>query len=346
MKAAGKAVALVVVWMSLGVGWSLGQGESPIDEKALVAMITAGQWSDIAKLRGSDAVSQFAVATACGVIGDWDRMKKEAAKTDVFKDGVERIRGFLDQLSKDQPKNSYPHFMTGVFYQNRDPDRALEAYAKATSIDPKFAPSYYNVASIHQERGDTEKRLANLRKAIEADASYAPAYWKMAAAYVKLARYDEAVKYFEECSRLLTKSGQVKGSMPGEMYYNWGWIFVNGPTKDNEKAIVLLTKSIEADPSLSEAHNELGTAYKRVAEARYRANDIDGMKKVFVEKSIPCFKKAVELDPKNVSAHFNLGAAYINSGNTAEAKKSLEKTAELDQNGSLGSRARQLLSRL
>ena len=346
MKAAGNAVALVVVWMSVGVGWSFAQGEAPIDEKALATMITAGQWSDIAKLQGSGAVSQFAVATACGVIGDWDRMKKEVAKTDAYKDGAERIRGFLDQLSKDQPKNANAHFMTGVFYQTRDPARALEAYAKATSIDPKFAVAYYNAASIHQERGDTESRLANLRKAIEADANYAPAYWKMAAAYVKLEKYDEAVKSYEECSRLVTKSGQVKGSMPGDMYYNWGWLYINGPTKDNDKAIELLKKSIEADPSLSEAHNELGTAYKRVAEARYKSNDENGMKEMLIQKAIPCFKKAVELDPKNVAAHFNLGAAYVNTDNITEAKKSLQKVAELDPNGRLGNRARQILSQL
>ena len=345
MISAWKVVALVL-GMAMATNWSFGQGETPIDYKVLSEMIISGRWSEVAKLRGSDAVSQFAVAIACGMIEDWDRMEREAAKTDAYKDGAERILGFLELMSKDQPMNANVRFMKGVFYQRRDANRALEEYSKATSIDPKFAAAYYNIAGIHQERGATEIRLANLQKAIKADPNYAPAYSKIAAAYVKIEKYDEAVKSYEKCSRLLAKRGQVKGSMPGDMYYNWGWIYVNGPTKDNEKAIQLLTKSIEADPNLSEAHNELGVAYKRVAEARYRSNDLNGMKEIFVEKAIPCFKKAIELDPKNVAAHFNLGAAYVNTDNITEAKKALQKTAELDPNGRLGNRARQILSQL
>jgi tetratricopeptide (TPR) repeat protein len=87
----------------------------------------------------------------------------------------------------------------------------------------------------------------------------------------------------------------------------------NGQT---DEAIACWRKAIDLDPTLANAHNNLGAILCDVKR------DYDG--------AIACFRKAIELDPMFAMAHYNLGNALKGKGQVDEAIASFEKAIDLD----------------
>ncbi len=82
-------------------------------------------------------------------------------------------------------------------------------------------------------------------------------------------------------------------------------------------AIKSFEKSIELNPSFSEAYNNLGNTKKILNQQ---------------EKAIECFKKAINLKPDNFQALFNLSSIYKENNNYNELILVYEKILQLDKN--------------
>ncbi len=85
--------------------------------------------------------------------------------------------------------------------------------------------------------------------------------------------------------------------------------------KDNDKAILLIKKSISLKPDNPEAYYRLGVIYDR---------------QVQFLKAEECFKNALKLDPQMAKAYLNLGSVYGKSKKYNLALKAFVKAAKLD----------------
>jgi tetratricopeptide (TPR) repeat protein len=65
-----------------------------------------------------------------------------------------------------------------------------------------------------------------------------------------------------------------------------------------------------------------------------------------LDRAIEGFTKALEMDRDNAPAHLSMGIALKLQGNTAKARKFLEKTEQLDPDGTSGAEARRLLDQM
>lgn len=75
---------------------------------------------------------------------------------------------YYQRLLDLRPNRADTYFKLGVFYMNNDqPNRAIEAYTKATQLNPRDAGSYYNLAYMHVELKLYEQAREYFTKAIQ-----------------------------------------------------------------------------------------------------------------------------------------------------------------------------------
>lgn len=124
--------------------------------------------------------------------------------------------------------------------------------------------------------------------------------------FMNLGRYyhdrnelDTAVLYYDKALAVAEKS-EIKTTYTTLV----NLAIIHSQRGDNQKAIDLLLRALEAGPNSAPVHYNLGMAYHRTGQ---------------LEKEMQCFRRAIELDPGHVLAHNNLGAALVNQGKVDEA---------------------------
>jgi tetratricopeptide (TPR) repeat protein len=118
---------------------------------------------------------------------------------------------------------------------------------------------------------------------------------------------DEVIARFRRFAEQQPASGRA------QFYYVmslWKGKRAQDPSFDPAQISALLKKSIALDPSLAEAHLQLGNLYsdqQKYAEA------------------IPEYQRALELNSDLADAHYRLGQAYVHTGEKARAQDQLQQ---------------------
>ncbi len=154
-----------------------------------------------------------------------------------------------------------------------------------------FAEPHYNLASVYLDLGQLDKSENEYRTALALKPDYFSAELGLGSVKNIKGEYDFAIKHFLNSIILYKKAtGQsdyaLARSNLGEVY---------GKTRRYDKAIIELTRAIEADPLLVEAHFNLGTAY---------------MLKGSYDKAENSFKNCLNLNSIYEPALFNLAQVY------------------------------------
>lgn len=118
-------------------------------------------------------------------------------------------------------------------------------------------------------------------------------------------RFEEAKSVFEEIL--------LEDPKDADVLYNLGMCFTEMGQPD--KAIRVLTKSIEYNPEHSNSYVAMGYAYSKTG-------DIENAEKYFLE--------ALKLDPNNSYAMRNLGGIYGKTGNIEKSILYLEKAYQIN----------------
>lgn len=138
-------------------------------------------------------------------------------------------------------------------------DAAIDAFTKASELDPNQHVVWGNMADSYAARAATKT----------GDAAAAD-YTKSAEAYQKAItiKPDDAAyhnnyalvlaknKKFDEAQAELTKAAQLDPQQAGKYYFNLGAVYVN--TGQNDPAADAFRKALEADPNYAEAYYQLG----------------------------------------------------------------------------------------
>jgi Tfp pilus assembly protein PilF len=117
-------------------------------------------------------------------------------------------------------------------------------------------------------------------------------------------------KFTDESDRILFSRSQR-----AQAYCSLGYAdIVEG---EFDQAIVKYSLAIDLDPSIAEAYNHRGIAYRNTAK---------------YDLAIEDFSTALQLDPLNAAAHSNRGLAYFNIGKNDLALEDFSQALQIDPN--------------
>lgn len=198
-----------------------------------------------------------------------------------------------------QVAESYEAYLKGKFYFNKrtgeDIQKAIECYQRAVTLDPNYALAYAGLAECHALLGvysNTPLREAyaqashEIRKALEIDDSLAEAHavlglikagddWDLAGALGELAKaihlnpnYATAHHWYAEYLACAGKTAQAVAEVkraqeldPLSLVVSTALGFILFLTRDYDRAIAQLYKTIEMDKNFYLAHRILRDAY-------------------------------------------------------------------------------------
>ncbi|MEK6608736.1 MAG: tetratricopeptide repeat protein, partial [Myxococcota bacterium] len=211
-----------------------------------------------------------------------------------------------------------------------DEGRAYEYFDRAAKADPKNAEAYLGLAMVLRERarrGDAQAAKDarnNLRRALAVDAYNMDAYTTLALLEYDLAGDDPAKL---DMARLVTDQGKKLRDSYAPIYNVGGLISLK--RNNVTAALAQFKKAAELDPSLLEAHMNIGAITLNfrdygTAEASFRhviasqPKNFDaliglgvalrGLQKV--DEAERYYKEAGKADPNNAAVTYNLGVLY------------------------------------
>jgi tetratricopeptide (TPR) repeat protein len=142
-------------------------------------------------------------------------------------------------------------FAAAVELQNAGKDdEALAAYTKIMESAPDLPEVHYNVAMIHQAKGDNAAAEASLQKALELRVDYADATAALAKLYQATGRGDQALALMEKTAG---NTSDARGQ------YNRGLVLMQA--QKTEEAAKAFEAATAADPTLADAWYWMGSQY-------------------------------------------------------------------------------------
>src|SRR5579884_2714766 len=144
------------------------------------------------------------------------------------------------------------HLSQGLdYFHHKEFDRALEEYTEAIRLDPAFAATYANRASVYFNQGDLEKAINDCNHALELDPQLVLAYANRAGAYLNQGELDRAIA---DCTRAIELDSQsaIAFANRGAAHLNKG---------DLDAAIDDCSRALELSPQSSLAYANRGAAY-------------------------------------------------------------------------------------
>lgn len=225
-------------------------------------------------------------------------------------------------------------------------EEGMSKYLQALTINPNYAPAYYNIGVIYSESNHFEEALYYYNKAVEANRMYVEAYCNMGVIYKNTARLEEAITYYEKALVLnpnftiartnmaialtdlgtkIKAEGKAKlgiqyykkaltyNSQYPDAYYNLGVAF--GEAHKYDRAIWYYELSVHFNPYCCEAYNNLGVIYR----------DQDNL-----DKSAMCYQSALAINPKFAQSLNNIGVVYTVQGKLDEAYAYVRSAIEED----------------
>ncbi|WP_162510889.1 tetratricopeptide repeat protein [Treponema endosymbiont of Eucomonympha sp.] len=179
-------------------------------------------------------------------------------------------------------------------YAQKEYGAAIEAYTKATELQPDYAEAFYNRGVVYSNKGDYGKAIADFDAAIELKPNDAEAFHNRGVAYSDTGDHDKAIADFDAAIRLKPDYA--------EAFYNRGVAY--GNKGDYGKAIADYTETIRLNPNITEAFYNRGNAYSDTGDHG---------------RAIADFTEATRLQPDYASAFHNRGVAYSDTGDHDKA---------------------------
>ncbi len=215
---------------------------------------------------------------------------------------LERAAQTLEQASRIAPSDANTAYLLGNIRasQARETrsratlEQAINAYHRATTLDPSFTAAHYNLAIAALTDGDVSSAVDALRQTIGINPQDGEAHRLLATIYNDLHRNQEALQLMTRAAELLP------GHLPtllqlGQMQRQSGQV---------DDAIATLRQAQKADGQNVRVLRELGALY--VAAKQF-------------DRAISAFMRARDLAPDQVEAYFGLGIAYKAAGRLGDA---------------------------
>eukprot|EP01038_Epipyxis_sp_PR26KG_P007406 gene7406-10095_t len=190
-------------------------------------------------------------------------------------------------------------------YKAKQFSEALAAYDEALAADPTNLMILNNKAAVYIEMNETETAVQQCHELLDR------------AKGVKFS-YEDRAKVFQRIAAAYLKRDDIPSALEA---------FGKAQLEKFDKAVERKVKNLELEQKKLAIKNyinpELGLEAKERGNTAFRDGNFP--------QAIIEYEEAVKRDPTNASYHNNLAAAYLKMGVFNDAKKSVEKSLELDK---------------
>jgi Flp pilus assembly protein TadD len=165
----------------------------------------------------------------------------------------------LQEAVRNKPNDPSLHYLLGVKYQNEGQDsKALAAYQKAVSLNPRYAEALLGLGSVKAAQGDLDGAVKALKKAVQFDPKNKEArtwlsvvYGKQGLALLDQGKAAEAAKVLQQAAANNPKDTAALNNLGVAL----------AALGDLDLAAQAFQKAIKANPANDGAHYNLGCTH-------------------------------------------------------------------------------------
>jgi tetratricopeptide (TPR) repeat protein/serine/threonine protein kinase len=216
--------------------------------------------------------------------------------------------------------------------KRRDPAGALRIAQAVVELRPKEAAGWRSLAWARYRNRDWKGTVAAMTRVEELGSNgYSIEWFVLAMAHWQLGDKGEARRWYDKAAAWMDKN-QPKSALSYAWYRVeaeelmniglsdaasclWRGIFLRDYRRDYDGAIAAFRKASDLDPSLADAHFQLGVTFQRQGK---------------LDQAVAAWKKTVELDPMDRVAHSQLAVTLHTQGKLEEAIACYRKAIELE----------------
>lgn len=208
-----------------------------------------------------------------------------------------------------EPKNDFYRSRYGLLLVNsKAPAAAIVRIEEALKEFPDSASLWYTLGIAQFDDNKIPEAGRAFEKALSIDSKLVPALAYLGAVFVEQARYNDAVKIYEQAVRLNEKVALL--------YYLLGDTLLKMTDVDDKRVEAALKRAAELDANLTSAHIALGRLYVRQARWTEAAVSLE---------------RATKLEPERAETFYQLGRVYARLKRADESKTTLERFKQLNE---------------
>jgi tetratricopeptide (TPR) repeat protein len=212
---------------------------------------------------------------------------------------------YKEALNRNPRLRSAHAGLAEVYRRTNHPEWAAAEQAKAQTLpDSKgLAPSYVRAREYNELAFQAFERLGKLPPSVEM-------YSLQAEGFNNHGQYVEAADAWRSALKLAPGNPRLERELVTTLYLG----------RDYERALPLLVQALKHEPQSAELNYFVGDCYLHFEQ---------------IDKALPYLEAAVRLDPKLLPARASLGLTYARAGKPADAIPNLLAAVETDEDGSL-----------
>ena len=197
---------------------------------------------------------------------------------------AEDVKKEKPALASLPPGAASEYYSKGYDYKwnKKDPDKAIEYYLKAVSIDPNHENALFELGYVYNEKGEYQKAIGYYSKVVALNPRAKDAFNNIGLAYSRLNDHQNAEKWYKKS---LDIDPNYTLALNGIGLVAW-------KAKKYKEAEVWYKKAIQSDPKYHMAYYNMGILY-------------EDMKQYAESKDY--YRKTIEINPGYVNAMINLG---------------------------------------
>jgi len=199
-----------------------------------------------------------------------------------------------------------------ILLEQRNAGAAEIAVKRALELAPDNAAALKLEGTLSVARGDLKQALISYKRAAKADRSDPEAVERLGTAQWMVFGYEEA--------RITFEMGIARFPSYPRMYSSFAKLLLDpgfpSSASAESRARGLIEKALAMDPTLADAHHELGKLLLREEK---------------VTEALPQLEAAAMLDPANRTVHITLANTYRALGRSADQAKELERYRKLGE---------------
>jgi len=244
------------------------------------------------------------------VAGGLDNAKVYLALAEVYEAGgyPENAIPAMRRAIAKEPKNDFYRSRYGLLLVNsKAPAAALVRIEEALKEFPDSPSLWFALGIAQFDNNKIPEAGKAFEKALSIDSQLVPALAYLGAVFVEQARYNDAVKIYEQAIGI---NGKV-----ALLHYLLGDTLLKMTDVDDKRIEAALKRAVELDATLTSAHLTLGRLYVRQARWTEAAVSLE---------------RAAKLEPNRAETFYQLGRVYARLKRTDESKATLERFKQLN----------------